>query len=74
MIQKFFIDLADRSGYRAENIGYSFDRFNIAQCFSSGNSIIYLWQIDKYQITKLILCVVGKTDHSDSFLHFYPFM
>ena len=29
MIQKFFIDFADRSRYRAENIGYSFDRFKI---------------------------------------------
>jgi len=39
MIQKFFIDFADRSGYRAENIGYSFDRFKILKIMKESKGL-----------------------------------
>lgn len=39
MIQKFFIDFADRSGYRAENIGYSFDRFKILKIMKESQGL-----------------------------------
>ena len=68
VIEKVLVDLQNNTGNRREYISYSFYGLNIAERLACNYLIIYLREVNEYEIAELALSII-----SDSYISLVSF-